>query len=348
VPVGIGDPFLYLENDGRRAATVSVLDAPKVAALGVEIIDPITLGQDDLIAAGLDRLAVEAESCLRAAQALRITEATVPPEFPLFVADHLRANGVEVTVDDGEFVRRRRVKSEAELDGIRRAQKAADAAMGVARQLIHELRDGLTSEEVRAAMQAVAEEHGCELSDDAIVSHGAQSAIGHDSGSGPIGAGEPVVVDIWPRDRISRCWADMTRTFVAGGGEPPEELSEYWRLTKDSLERVYGDLRAGANGRALFERSCEPYIEAGKPTQLTKEPGKPLEDGYFHGLGHGVGLEVHERPNMGRLGDDLLAGDVVTVEPGCYRRGFGGCRLEDLVVVTENGYELLTDFPYDL
>jgi Xaa-Pro aminopeptidase len=325
-----------------------VLDAQKVVESGVEVIDPITLGSDELVEAGLSRLDIDAEVSLRAAKALGITQATVPPEFPLFVADHLRANGMEVTVDEDEFMRRRRVKSEAELEGIRRAQKAADAAMGVARSLIHELRDGLTSEEVRAAMQSVAEEHGCELSDDAIVSHGAQSAIGHEAGSGPIAAGEPVVVDIWPRDRVSRCWADMTRTFVAGGGEPPEELAEYWRLTKDSLERVYADLKPGANGRKLFERSCEPYIEAGHPTQLTKEPGKPLEDGYFHGLGHGVGLEVHERPYMGRVGDDLVVGDVVTVEPGCYRRGFGGCRLEDLVVVTEDGYEVLTDFPYDL
>ena len=240
------------------------------------------------------------------------------------------------------------MKSEVQLAGIRRAQKAADAAMATARDLIHALRPGLRSEDVRAAMQAVAEEHGCELSDDAIVSHGGQAAIGHESGSGEIGAGEPVVVDIWPRDRASRCYADMTRTFVAGGGEPPEELAEYWRLTKDSLERVYADLRAGASGRTLFERSCEPYIEAGQPTQLTKEPGKPLEDGYFHGLGHGIGLEVHERPFMGRIGDELIAGDVITVEPGCYRRGFGGCRLEDLVVVTDDGYELLTNFPYEL
>jgi Xaa-Pro aminopeptidase len=348
VPAGIGDPFLYLEHDGRRAATVSVLDAAKVSKHGIEIIDPSTLGSDDLLASGLDRLAIEAEISLRAARQLGITEAAVPPEFPLFVADHLRANGIELTVDDGEFSRRRRVKSSSEVEGIRRAQKAADAAMEVARSLIHELRDGLTSEEVRSAMQAVAEEHGCELPDDVIVSHGAQSAIGHDSGSGAIGAGEPVVVDIWPRDKVSRCWSDMTRTFVAGGGEPPEELAEYWRLTKDSLERVYADLGPGVNGRALFERSCEPYIEAGKPTQLTKTPGQPLEDGYFHGLGHGVGLEVHERPNMGRLGDDLVAGDIVTVEPGCYRRGFGGCRLEDIVLITEDGYEVLTNFPYDL
>jgi Xaa-Pro aminopeptidase len=325
-----------------------VLDASKVARHGVEIIDPIELGQDDLIATGLDHVALDAEICLRAAQALRITEATVPPEFPLFVADHLRANGLELTISDDEFQHRRRVKNEHELAGIRRAQKAADAAMAVARSLIHELRPGLTSEEVRAAMAAVAEEHGCELPDDVIVSHGAQSADGHESGHGALSAGEPVVVDIWPRDKASRCWADMTRTFVAGGGEPPEELAEYWRLTRDSLERVYAELRAGANGRKLFERSCEPYIEAGKPTQLSKAPGTVLEDGYFHGLGHGVGLEVHERPYMGRMGDDLVVGDVVTVEPGCYRRGFGGCRLEDLVLVTADGYELLTDFPYDL
>jgi Xaa-Pro aminopeptidase len=348
VPTGITDAFLYLENDGRRVATVSVLDASKVSAFGIEIIDPATLGSDELIASGLSSLAIEAELCLRAARVLRIVSASVPPEFPLFVADHLRANGIELVVDEDEFVRRRRVKSDAELAGIRRAQKAADAAMGVARSLIRELRPGLSSEQVRSAMQAVCEEHGCELPDDVVVSHGAQSASGHESGFGEIGAGEPVVVDIWPRDKASRCWADMTRTFVAGGGEPPEQLAEFWRLTRESLDRVYAALGPGVNGRTLFERSSEPYIEAGQPTQLTKEPGTILEDGYFHGLGHGVGLEVHERPYMGRIGDDLVAGDVVTVEPGCYRRGFGGCRLEDLVLVTEDGYEVLTDFPYDL
>ncbi len=73
-----------------------------------------------------------------------------------------------------------------------------------------------------------------------------------------------------------------------------------------------------------------------------------LQDGYFHWLGHGVGLELHERPLMGRLGDDLLEGDVIAIEPGCYRRGFGGCRLEDLVLVTDEDARSLTDFPYDL
>jgi Xaa-Pro aminopeptidase len=326
---------------------VSSLDAHKLPG-DIEVLDGAVLGRDELIGRGLGLLEIDAETSLRALQRLEISAATVPPDFPLFLADHLRANGVELAVDDDEFVRRRRIKSALELAGIRRAQKAADAAMGVAASLIRELRAGLTSEEVRAAMQAVAEEHGCELSDEAIVSHGAQSAVGHDSGSGEIGAGEPVVVDIWPRDRASRCYADMTRTFVAGGGSAPAELQEFWQLTRESLDRVYADIRAGASGKALFERSCEPYIEAGQPTQLTKEPGVVLEEGYFHALGHGVGLEVHERPYMGRIGDELVVGDVVTLEPGCYRPGFGGCRLEDLVVVTEDGCDVLTDFPYGM
>jgi Xaa-Pro aminopeptidase len=324
-----------------------MLDAHKVPS-EIEVIDPAELGLDELLAAGVDRLEIEAETSLRALQRLGIATAAVPPDFPLFLADRFRAGGVELTVDEDEFFRRRRVKTPHELTGIRRAQKAADAAMGVAASLIRELRAGLTSEEVRAAMQATAEEHGCELTDEAIVSHGAQSAVGHESGSGAIAAGEPVVVDIWPRDRASRCYADMTRTFVAGGGAAPAELQEFWTLTRESLDRVYADIRAGASGKALFERSCEPYVEAGKPTQITKEPGVVLEEGYFHALGHGVGLEVHERPYMGRIGDDLLAGDVVTLEPGCYRPGFGGCRLEDLVVVTEDGCEVLTDFPYEM
>jgi Xaa-Pro aminopeptidase len=324
-----------------------MLDAHKVPP-EIEVIDPATLGLDELLAAGVERLTIEAETSLRALRQMGIITAAVPPDFPLWLADHFRAGGIELTVDEDEFFRRRRVKTPHELEGIRRAQKAADAAMGVAAALIRELGAGLTSEQVRAAMQATAEEHGCDLTDEAIVSHGAQSAVGHESGSGEIAAGEPVVVDIWPRDRASRCYADMTRTFVAGGGAAPAELREFWTLTRESLDRVYADIRAGASGKALFERSCEPYVEAGKPTQITKEPGVVLEEGYFPALGHGVGLEVHERPYMGRIGDELLAGDVVTLEPGCYRPGFGGCRLEDLVVVTEDGCEVLTDFPYEM
>jgi Xaa-Pro aminopeptidase len=346
LPAPIVDPFLYVEVDGRRVATVSVLDADKVRPLGIEVIDPAQLGRDELIAQGLGPTQLEAETCLRACRELGIDSATVPVEFPVGLADHLRAGGVTLAVEPDAFVERRRRKTPEQLAGIRRAQAAADAAMGVAAELIRA--GGTTSEDVRAAMQRTCDELGCDLPDDVIVSHGAQAAIGHEPGHGALGDGEPVVVDIWPRDRESRCWADMTRTFVAGGGEPPEELARYWQLVHESLERVRGLVRAGADGREVYAESCEPFHAAGIRTQLSKEPGEVLDEGYFHGLGHGVGLEVHERPNMGRVGDVLVAGDVVTLEPGCYRKGFGGCRLEDLVLVTEHGCETLTDFPYDL
>jgi len=334
--------------NGRRAATVGVLDADKVAALGVDILDPFTLGGDALLASGISRHAFHLEIALRACRELGLERAAVPPEFPVAVADHLRGNGIVLDVEPERFVLRRRAKTDAQLAGIRRAQVAADAAMAVAAQLIRELRPGLTSEQIRDAMTAVCDELGCDLPGDVIVAHGPQSADGHESGYGELVAGEPVVIDIWPRDRPSRCWADMTRTFVAGGEAPSDELAEYWRLTKESLDLVYPEVRAGADAHAIYRRSCEPYIAAGKPTQLTKAEGEVLRNGYFHGLGHGVGLEVHERPALSRSPDTLLAGDVITLEPGCYRQGYGGCRLEDLVLVTEDGYETLTDFPYEL
>jgi Xaa-Pro aminopeptidase len=346
IPAGIVDPFLYVETGGRRAATVSVLDADKVRPLGIEILDTEALGRDELLASGIGYEATDRELALRALRTLGVEHAIVPPEFPLAVADHLRAGGIELVPDTEAFVDRRRRKSGAQLYGIRRAQKAADAAMAVAARMIRE--GQTTAEEVRAAMQAVCEEQGCELPDDVVVAPGAQGAVGHESGYGELATGEAVVVDIWPRDRRSRCWADMTRTFIAGGAEPDEEIARYWELTRESLRRIYPMIRAGADCRAIYETSCEPYHEAGLPTQLSKEPGTILHDGFFHGLGHGVGLEIHERPALGRSPDTLIAGDVITLEPGCYRQGFGGVRLEDLVVVAEDGCEVLTDFPYDL
>jgi Xaa-Pro aminopeptidase len=138
----------------------------------------------------------------------------------------------------------------------------------------------------------------------------------------------------------------MTRTFVVG--EPTEEAREWHRLSLEALERSLAAIRPGVEGREVHRVACEVFQAAGYPTQLTKEPGQVLLDGFYHSLGHGVGLDVHEEPGLGRNGRALVAGDVLAVEPGLYRQGTGGCRLEDLVLVTDGGYENLTQFPYDL
>src|SRR5262249_22089355 len=151
--------------------------------------------------------------------------------------------------------------------------------------------------------------------------------------------GEPVLIDLFPRDRESACFADLTRTYVVG--EPPAELVEYHRLCREALDRAIAGIRAGVSGADLHRETCELFEAHGYPTQLSKPPGEVLEDGFFHALGHGVGLEVHEEPGLGRVGADLVAGDVVAVEPGLYRSGYGGCRLEDVVLVTDDGCENL-------
>jgi Xaa-Pro aminopeptidase len=345
IPTVIVDQFPYLEDGrGRRAAVIWPADAVDLPEYGVEVLPREAYGWDELIATTRDEYATWTAVVPRACADLDIRDVTVPPQFPVFMADALRAAGVTLRVDAGLFVDRRRVKTAHELAGIRRAQATADAAMGVARGLIGECRP---AEEIRAAIQTVYSERDCHF-DDAMVAPGPQSASYHEMGEGPLTPGEPVVVDLFPRDRRSRCWSDMTRTFVAGGAEPPEPLAEMWRLCRRSLDASYAAIRAGADGTAVWAASCEPFEAAGWPTQRTKAPGEPIVDGYAHGLGHGVGLDIHERPNLGRLGDPLVAGDVIAIEPALYRQGFGGCRLEDLVLVTEDGYERITDFPYEL
>jgi Xaa-Pro aminopeptidase len=345
IPTVIVDPFPYLEDGhGRRAAVMWPADAVHLPEHGVEVLPRADFGWDELVRSCRDEYEVWATVTRRACAELGIREAVVPPQFPVFVADALRADGVTLQIDPGVFAARRRVKTAAELAGIRRAQATADAAMGVARDLIAECRP---ANEVRAAIRAVYDERDCEF-DDAMVAPGEQSASYHEMGEGPLRAGEPVVVDLWPRDRRSRCWTDMTRTFVAGAGEPPAQLVEMWRLCREALDAAYALIRAGADGTEVFAASCEPFEAAGWPTLRTKPPGEELVDGYAHGLGHGIGLDVHERPNLGRLGDELVAGDVIAIEPALYRQGFGGCRLEDAVLVTDDGYERLTDFPYEL
>jgi Xaa-Pro aminopeptidase len=356
VPVPIPDPFLYAERNGRRVVAIHAIEVPRVRGTGLDVLSWDDLGWEELLDQGVAREDLYLHVAVRACQSIGLERAVVPPGFPLELADHLRASGVEIAVDRDLFTARRRVKSEAELAGIRRAQRAAEAAMDAARDLLRRADtsgevlvlegEPLTCERVKRDIGDVFTTHDV-VADEMIVSHGPQTAVGHEMGSGPIAPREPVVIDLWPRDRETGCYADMTRTFCVG--EPPDELVEYHRLVKQALDDAIAGVRGGASGNALFRATCELFSEHGYRTLLTKDLGETLEEGFFHGLGHGVGLEVHEDPGMSLApAAPLVAGDVVTVEPGLYRPGFGGCRLEDLLLVTDEGCENLTDYPYDL
>jgi Xaa-Pro aminopeptidase len=357
VPVAVPDAFLYLESNGARAAVVTAFEVPRIAAAdpAIETIPFEALGSDELLAAGMPRDEIALELCARGCARFGISSAVVPADFPLELADHLRANGIEISVDRDLFQDRRRCKTPREVVGLRRAQRACEAGLDVARAMLRsaEVVDGrlvlggepLTCERVKVEVERAFSAGGA-AADEFIVSHGAQTAIGHEPGSGPIAAGESIVFDLFPRDRETGVYTDMTRTYVVG--EVPDELQHFHELSLEALRLAAAAVKPGVNGRALMQIVCDFFAGHGYPTPMTKQPGEVLSSGFFHGLGHGVGLDVHEKPSLSLSGDDLVVGDVITLEPGLYRAGYGGVRLEDILLVTENGAERVTSYPYGL
>jgi len=278
----------------------------------------------------------------------------VPPRFPLSTADGLRDRGVTVEADDdGAITELRATKVDEEIEHIRTAQRANEAAMAAAEALLDDARvaakgqlvydgDRLTSERIKEEIEVTLLRHGCAL-DETIVACGADAADPHDRGSGPLVAGEPIIIDIFPQDKASKYHADMTRTFVVG--EPDETVSEWYDLTAEAHAAALAAVEPGATGAEVHDAVCDVYEDAGVATLRSDES---TETGFIHSTGHGVGLDVHELPRVAPNGGELKPGHVITIEPGLYDPAVGGVRIEDFLVVTEDGYENLTEYPMEL
>ncbi|MCX6677171.1 MAG: Xaa-Pro peptidase family protein [Methanothrix sp.] len=270
----------------------------------------------------------------------------VPFRFPAGIYQPLLQD-FEVLVLESPASRCREIKRQEELDAIACAQRACERAMRQAVLLIGSskprgellYRDGqpLTSEKVRAAIDVSLLEDGCEAMD-TIVAGGPQAAAPHARGTGPLAANAPIVIDIFPRSKSSRYFADMTRTVLKGEAAP--EVKDIYEAVRLAQAAGLLAIRAGVSGKEVHSRVSQVFLDLGYPEREGR--------GFTHSTGHGVGLDVHEKPSLSETGEVLQVNHVVTVEPGLYYPEMGGVRLEDLVVVKEKGSENLTHFERQL
>jgi Xaa-Pro aminopeptidase len=353
------DPVICLRAAGRRYLAVSSLEygraekeAPVEELISFEELGLMELARE--LKSGSRAFAATAANLVKRAGA-EGSPVVVPPQFGVAYADELRARGLRVEADGRLFAELRRVKTESEISRIEEAQRAVEEVCAHAVGILEAAEvsgDGtlfwrgepLTSEILRSEIDVELLRRGCTSDDGTIVAGGAQATDPHERGSGSLRAGEAIILDIFPRNQESRYYADMTRTFVKG--EPGEGLQNMYDAVLEAQETALSMIRAGVNGRDVHDKVSDVLHERGYKTgKHDQEPGEPLTEGFFHGTGHGVGLEVHEAPRVSTADEELKAGDVVTVEPGLYEPGVGGVRIEDLVVVTEDGCRNLTNFP---
>ncbi len=279
---------------------------------------------------------------------LKIRSVTVSATAAAGIVEGLRENGVRVRVARGPLFPQRELKTPAEVAHIRRAMRATEAGLQAAIDLLRAatIRGGwvmsggrrLTAEKLRQVLNAEIFERGC-IPANTIVAAGRRGCDPHDVGGGPIRANQPIIIDVFPRSEATGYFADITRTVVKGTASD---------MVKDIYETVLAGqrlglrmVRHGARSRDIHGAILDLFEARGFPTG----EAKGRMQGFFHGTGHGLGLEIHEPPRIAMNDTRLKAGMVVTVEPGLYYHPVGGVRIEDTVLVTRTGIRNLTRFP---
>lgn len=345
--VATADPFLLLTAGKKKYVVVSALEAARVrkACPDARVITPAELFHPEK-APSRDL----GQQAVALAKKLGLKTVTAGPGFPMGVARALEENGIRVHLVTSPAFPQRERKSAREIAAIRHAQRAAVTAMRAAIRLIREARVAangtlqhgdrpLTAEMIKRQIQQVLLTFDCHA-EDLIVAVGPQSACPHETGSGPLRAGVPIVLDIFPRHVPTGYWGDLTRTIVRGRASPA--VRRMFQAVRAAQQLALSRLRPGCSRRSV-QRAVESFFRQKGFETRWSPPGR--EQGFLHGVGHGIGLDIHEAPGLRAEAGNLKTGHVVTVEPGLYQPGVGGVRLEDTVVITRQGYKILARCP---
>ncbi len=342
------DPFIFLETRCERILLMSDLEVDRARAEAqVDTVLPLSRYEDMARRTGIDSpTSHHALQQVLQERAIKILE--VPRSFPIEAADFLRDAGYHVAFPAGSFFPEREQKSAAEVDRIRKVQGHAETAMDAAIASIRETRaegdllyqngEPLTSESLKRSIARVLMDCGCSARH-TIVACGDQACDPHNQGSGPLRIGQPIILDIFPRSDSTGYYGDITRTVVKG--RPTDEMGRLYEAVLEGQLLAIDQIRSGADGKAIHQAVLARFEKKGFHTG---EVDGHMQ-GFFHGTGHGVGLEIHEPPRISKASGHLRAGHVVTVEPGLYYPGRGAVRIEDLVLVTESGCDNLTSYP---
>ncbi len=346
-----GDPFIYAEVDGKKYLILSNLEYGRgVRESSVDSVVPASDLERELEESGVKTPPIE-DIAVQFLRKQGVQEVRVPPRFATRYSDRLRAVGFQLEVGKEPFFPARAVKSPEEITWLEAAQSDTEEVMldaidqirqsQVKKGVLYKNGEPLTVERLKKHIRRELLDRDYQIGD-IIVAPGDQGCEGHNSGSGPLLANQSIILDIFPRHLESRYWGDMTRTVVKG--KASDELRAMYQAVERALKVGMNMIRPGVTGAKVHDLVKESLETDGFRT----ERRNGAWCGFFHGTGHGVGLDIHERPRISKNGEELREGMVATVEPGLYYPGIGGVRLEDIVVVSSDGCRNLNRAPYTL
>jgi len=350
----VGDPVALVElpNDDATAQAVLILrDIEMSRAREKARADRVACPADYAPEGGLsgDRETATAQAAAECLRRAGVAQVVADRSLPLIFAELIRRAGIDVRCDLEMGVHQRRCKDEQEIEWLRESQRMTEGAMKMACKMVARARAGgdgvlvvdgepLTSERVRAAVDHWLLERGF-TNPPPIVAGGPAAADCHNLGSGALRTGQPVIIDIFPRSRETRYNGDCTRTVVHG--DVTDEIAKMHAAVCRAKAAATAVVRPGVSGETVHLATTEAITSSGYATGLPEEDAPDSYCALTHGTGHGVGLDVHEPPLLDVNGPELVVGDVVTIEPGLYSKAIGGVRVEDMIVVTEDGCENL-------